>query len=208
MSGHRSGDDAFEAVRPRLHGIAYRMTGSVGDADDLCQEAWIRWSAADRATVRDPEAFLVTVTTRLALDRLRSARHRRETYVGPYLPEPVVANLQPADTTTLDQPRIFVSWLNSWRPAERVDLLIRMGAALRDLGDVLAGRNALVDAAIAAEARGDRRSVATALALGAGMAYVLAARRTHTTRQKVVVGALVLAMLAVVWAELAVGLFR
>ena len=87
MSGHRSGDDAFEAVRPRLHGIAYRMTGSVGDADDLCQEAWIRWSAADRATVRDPEAFLVTVTTRLALDRLRSARHRRETYVGPYLPD-------------------------------------------------------------------------------------------------------------------------
>ena len=66
------------------------MTGSISDADDLCQEAWIRWAAQDRSDVDDADAYLVTVVTRLALDRLRSAQHRRETYVGPYLPEPVV----------------------------------------------------------------------------------------------------------------------
>jgi RNA polymerase sigma-70 factor (ECF subfamily) len=87
-SGAEAAD--FERLRPRLHGIAYRMTGSVSDADDLCQEAWIRWAGTDRVAVRDAEAFLVTVVTRLALDRLRSAHRRRETYVGPYLPEPVV----------------------------------------------------------------------------------------------------------------------
>lgn len=80
----------FEALRPRLHGVAYRMTGSVADADDLCQEAWLRWSAVDHDGVRDPEAYLVRVVTRLAIDRARSAVARRETYVGPWLPEPVV----------------------------------------------------------------------------------------------------------------------
>ncbi|MFG1610825.1 RNA polymerase sigma-70 factor [Actinoplanes sp. NPDC049265] len=80
---------AFQEVRPRLFGIAYRMLGSVGEADDLVQDVWLRWQGTDRDEVRNPGAFLATVTTRLAVNELRSARVRRETYVGPWLPEPV-----------------------------------------------------------------------------------------------------------------------
>lgn len=80
----------FEQLRPRLGGVAYRMTGSVTDAEDICQECWLRWAAVDHEQVRDPEAFLVSVVTRLAIDRHRSAAARRESYVGPYLPEPLV----------------------------------------------------------------------------------------------------------------------
>ena len=83
----------FEALRPRLFGIAYRMTGSVADAEDLCQEAWVRWSALDAETVREPEAYLVRTISNLSIDRLRSAQHRREAYVGPSLPEPLVEQI-------------------------------------------------------------------------------------------------------------------
>ncbi len=82
--------EAFEALQPRLHGIAYRMTASVADAEDLCQETWLRWQAVDVTTVNNAEAYLVSVVTRLSIDRLRSAAHRRENYIGPYLPEPIV----------------------------------------------------------------------------------------------------------------------
>lgn len=81
-------DVAFERARPRLQAVAYGMLGEVGEAEDAVQDAWLRWSATDPAEVRDAEAFLVTVVTRLAIDRLRSARARREAYVGPWLPEP------------------------------------------------------------------------------------------------------------------------
>ena len=90
--------DEFAAVRERLHGIAYRMTGSVSDADDIVQEAWLRWSRADRAEIDSVDAWLVRVTTNLAIDRSRSIATRRETYVGPYLPEPLVeSGSRPAD---------------------------------------------------------------------------------------------------------------
>ena len=75
--------EEFEALRPRLFGVAYRMTGSVVDAEDVCQEAWLRWRAADRSDVTTPEAYLVRMVTNLAIDRLRSAQHRREQYVVP-----------------------------------------------------------------------------------------------------------------------------
>jgi RNA polymerase sigma-70 factor (ECF subfamily) len=81
--------DAFEACRPRLLGVAYGMLGDRGEAEDVVQDAWLRFH--DQEGVRNAEAFLVTVTTRLAMDRLRSARARRETYVGPWLPEPIVS---------------------------------------------------------------------------------------------------------------------
>lgn len=81
--------DEFEAFRPRLFGLAYRMTASVADAEDICQDTWVRWQGVDPASVRSSEAFLVSVATRLAIDRLRSATQRRETYVGPWLPEPL-----------------------------------------------------------------------------------------------------------------------
>jgi len=85
----------FMSVRPRLFGIAYRMLGSASEAEDLLQEAWVRWQTYDRATVVNPAAFLATTTTRLAINALDSARVRRETYIGPWLPEPVDTSADP-----------------------------------------------------------------------------------------------------------------
>ncbi|MFG1960461.1 RNA polymerase sigma-70 factor [Nonomuraea sp. NPDC049028] len=85
----------FAGVRPRLFGIAYRMLGSATEAEDLVQDVWLRWQAYDRATVDNPAAFLATTITRLALNAAQSARARRETYVGPWLPEPVDTSADP-----------------------------------------------------------------------------------------------------------------
>jgi RNA polymerase sigma-70 factor (ECF subfamily) len=80
----------FEALRPELTGLAYRMCGSIADAEDVIQEAWLRWHDVAHVTVRSPKAFLLRITMRLCLDRAKSARNRREHYVGPWLPEPIV----------------------------------------------------------------------------------------------------------------------
>lgn len=87
--------EVFQQHRPVLDGVAYRMLGRVADAEDVVQEAWLRWSKADREQVREPRGYLVRVTTRLALDRLRQAQARREAYVGSWLPEPLVTDLLP-----------------------------------------------------------------------------------------------------------------
>ncbi|MFE3329702.1 RNA polymerase sigma-70 factor [Streptomyces sp. NPDC059176] len=87
-----SATDVFEAHRPVLTGVAYRMLGRFADAEDVVQEAWLRWAADDRADVREPRGYLVRVTTRLAIDRLRQVQSRRESYVGPWLPEPVATD--------------------------------------------------------------------------------------------------------------------
>jgi RNA polymerase sigma-70 factor, ECF subfamily len=79
----------FEAHRDRLFGVAYRMTGSVADAHDICQDAWLRWQGVEHASIDNAEAYLVRVVTRLAIDRANSATARREGYVGMYLPEPL-----------------------------------------------------------------------------------------------------------------------
>ncbi|HET6354066.1 RNA polymerase sigma-70 factor [Streptomyces sp.] len=84
--------DVFEEHRPVLTGVAYRMLGRVADAEDVVQEAWLRWSAVDRSEVREPRGYLVRITTRLAIDRLRQAQSRREAYVGPWLPEPLATD--------------------------------------------------------------------------------------------------------------------
>ncbi|WP_433675768.1 RNA polymerase sigma-70 factor [Microbacterium gorillae] len=86
----------FNAHRRRLFGIAYRMLSTVADAEDIVQETWIRWQNTDRAAIREPVAFLTTVTTRLAINVLQSSRSRRETYIGPWLPEPVNTEDDPA----------------------------------------------------------------------------------------------------------------
>ena len=86
---------AFEQHRRLLFTVAYQMLGSVADAEDVVQDAWLRWSAADRTSVADPRAYLVRITSRLALDRLGSARSRRESYVGPWLPEPLLTGGAP-----------------------------------------------------------------------------------------------------------------
>jgi RNA polymerase sigma-70 factor (ECF subfamily) len=129
MNAPDAGTEEFEALRPRLFGIAYRMTGSVGDAEDACQDAWLRWQRVDRDTIDNAEAYLVRIVTRLALDRLQSAQRRRETYVGPYLPEPLIADdeaAQPevaaelADSLTF----AFLVLLDELAPKERAVLLL------------------------------------------------------------------------------------
>jgi RNA polymerase sigma-70 factor (ECF subfamily) len=85
----------FSAVRPRLFGIAYRMLGTVADAEDIVQDTWERWQRTDRSEVREPAAFLATAATRLAINQATSARARRETYIGPWLPEPVDTTADP-----------------------------------------------------------------------------------------------------------------
>ncbi|MEV8585372.1 RNA polymerase sigma-70 factor [Streptomyces sp. NPDC051180] len=106
MSTHTPTDsltDLFEEHRPMLLGVAYRMLGRTADAEDVVQEAWLRWTAQERADVREPRAFLVRITTRLAVDRLRHVQSRRESYVGPWLPEPVVTDFGPAAPDTAER---------------------------------------------------------------------------------------------------------
>lgn len=86
---------AFTQARPRLFGIAYRILGSAADAEDAVQETWVRWQLCDRAAVREPMAFLATATTRIAINVLHSARVRRETYMGAWLPSPVDTSSDP-----------------------------------------------------------------------------------------------------------------
>src|SRR3954454_6605490 len=85
----------FAGVRPRLFGIAYRMLGSVTDAEDLVQDVWLRWQTSDRSAVMNPAAYLATAITRLAINASQSARARRETYIGPWLPEPLDTSADP-----------------------------------------------------------------------------------------------------------------
>ncbi|PSJ65704.1 sigma-70 family RNA polymerase sigma factor [Kumtagia ephedrae] len=97
--GHADAAASFDPLRPKLIRVAYRMLGSVADAEDVVQEAFIRWMGAERGAVREPEAFLRRTVTRLCLDQLKSARRKRETYVGPWLPDPVVEEEEEEDVT-------------------------------------------------------------------------------------------------------------
>jgi RNA polymerase sigma-70 factor (TIGR02957 family) len=118
---------AFDRHRKLLFTVAYQMLGSVADAEDVVQDAWLRWSAADRGNVVDPKAFLVRTTSRLALDRLGSARSRRETYVGPWLPEPLLTEPGPEDAVELgEQVSLAVLVvLETLSPVERAVFVLR-----------------------------------------------------------------------------------
>ena len=119
---------SFEPYRRRLLGLAYRMLGSMADAEDAVQETYLRWHGADRDQVSDPRAFLMTMTTRICLDMLNSARARREEYVGPWLPEPVVdtAALAPDRHTELaeDLSIALLLTLDRLSPLERAAFLL------------------------------------------------------------------------------------
>ncbi len=113
--------DTFVALRPQLLSLAYRMLAATGDAEDIVQEAWLRWQSVDDSTVNNPRAWLNAAVGRLCLDRLKSARHRRETYSGPWLPEPV------ATDTPIDRESIslaFLVLLERLTPVERAAFLM------------------------------------------------------------------------------------
>ncbi len=112
--------ETFDPLRPKLVRVAYRMLGSVADAEDAVQEAFIRWMKADRSQVREPEAFLRRTVTRLCLDQLKSARRNRETYIGPWLPDPVVENEEEVDDVTLP----LMLALERLSPLERAAFLL------------------------------------------------------------------------------------
>ena len=116
--------DVFESQRPRLTRLAYRMLGSLADAEDAVQDAWLRWTRADPGEVNDPAAWLVRATTRLCLDRLRAARAAREAYKGPWLPEPLIED--PADPVERaeDISVAFLLALERLSPLERAVLIL------------------------------------------------------------------------------------
>jgi RNA polymerase sigma-70 factor (ECF subfamily) len=156
MSGGRaqtagSAAESFEPVRPRLARIAYRMLGSVADAEDVVQEAFLRWHGTERSGIDNAEAYLVRVTTRLCLDVLKSARRRRETYVGPWLPEPVVeAEADLADDVTL--PLLLA--LERLSPLERAAFLLHdvFGMAFEEVAGAI-GRDPAAARQLASRAR-------------------------------------------------------
>ncbi|OAN56122.1 sigma-70 family RNA polymerase sigma factor [Sphingobium sp. TCM1] len=140
----------FDPLRPRLIRVAYRMLGSVADAEDMVQEAFIRWMGADRAAVREPEAFLRRTVTRLCLDQLKSARVQRETYVGPWLPEPLVEEEEEEDDVALP----LMLALERLSPLERAAFLLHDVFGL-DFEEVAAtvGRDSAACRQLAARAR-------------------------------------------------------
>jgi RNA polymerase sigma factor (sigma-70 family) len=113
----------FERHRSRLFSLAYRMLGSLADAEDVVQEAYLRWQEAPETEVRSPKSYLSAVVTRLSIDRLRSARAQREDYVGPWLPEPLLSERveDAGDPTELDESlsMAFLVLLESLNPVER-----------------------------------------------------------------------------------------
>ncbi len=116
----------FEALRGRLFGLAYRMLGSRADAEDMVQEAYVRWHQAAQESIENPEAWLVTATTRLAIDRLRRLKTEREAYVGPWLPEPIVTDDPPDRHLELadDLSIAFLAVLERLAPEERAAFLL------------------------------------------------------------------------------------
>jgi len=120
---------SFETFRPRLLGLAYRLLGSSTDAEDLVQDAWLRWHQADRSAIRDLEAWLVTATTRLGIDRLRSARAERSSYPGPWLPEPLSIDDAPGPEQQADVSSqvslAFLALLEKLGPEERAAFLLK-----------------------------------------------------------------------------------
>ncbi|MCE3288717.1 MAG: polymerase sigma factor SigJ [Caulobacter sp.] len=147
--------ETFEAQRPRLKRLAYRMLGSVSEAEDVVQDAWLRWDRAGE-TAQEPAAWLAQTTTRLCLDRLKSARSRRETYVGPWLPEPLIEE-EPVDPLERaeDVSVAFLLALERLSPLERAVFLLH-DVFDQDYGQVAAalGRDEAACRQLASRARG------------------------------------------------------
>jgi len=145
-----SGAEVFEAHRDFMFAVAYRMLGAVQDAEDAVQDAWLRWSAAPRSEVASPRAYLARIVVSAALDRLRSARARREAYIGPWLPEPLLteARPDPAERAELAE-SVSVAMLvvlESLAPAERAVFVLRevFGFSYAEIGAALGRSDAAV----------------------------------------------------------------
>ncbi|MFJ7017917.1 sigma-70 family RNA polymerase sigma factor [Streptomyces sp. NPDC101117] len=132
---------AFHQHRRLLFSVAYRVLGSAADAEDAVQDAWIKWSGADRSQVADPKAYLTRIVSNLALERLRSARHKRETYVGPWLPEPVLT-AGDASEAVLDAESVSMAMLvvlETLSPLERAVFVLKevFGFSHAEIGEAL-----------------------------------------------------------------------
>jgi RNA polymerase sigma-70 factor (ECF subfamily) len=138
---HDDGLSAFMSVRRRIFAIAYRMLGSAAEAEDIVQDVWVRWQTADRSLVRDAAAFLVTTTTRLAINVMQSARSRRETCVGPWLQEPVDTDSDPRAVAEQHQALAcgVLRLVETLTPTERAAYILReaFDYAYRDIANVL-----------------------------------------------------------------------
>src|SRR5215204_3912659 len=134
----------FDEHRALLISVAYRILGSVTDAEDTVQEAWLRWSGVNTSDVRDPRAFLVRVTTRLAIDRLRRATTLRESYVGPWLPEPILTGRDVAEDVALAESvnMAMLVVLETLSPLERAVFVLReaFGMSYAEIANVLGRR--------------------------------------------------------------------
>ncbi|NUB26578.1 sigma-70 family RNA polymerase sigma factor [Azospirillum brasilense] len=146
-------DPSFFENRPDLIRLAYRMLGSVADAEDVVQDAYLRWLATDRETVRQPAALLRTIVTRLCLNELKSARRRRETYIGPCLPEPIVDMWESDSIDDITLPLMIA--LERLSPLERAAFLLHdvFGMEFDDVANAI-GRDAAACRKLASRARG------------------------------------------------------
>ncbi|RJL33197.1 RNA polymerase sigma-70 factor [Bailinhaonella thermotolerans] len=179
--------DEFEAHREHLWAVAYRILGTVGDAEDAVQETWLRWERADRDAVDNARAFLTTTVSRVCYDLLGSARARRETYVGEWLPEPIVsAEPTPEERAELDESVevALLAMMERLTPAERTSLVLHdvFSLPFEQVAEVV-GRSPEAVRGLASRARrrvrehGPRRTVDVATRRKAVEAFVGAATR-------------------------------
>jgi RNA polymerase sigma-70 factor (ECF subfamily) len=164
----------FDPLRPKLTRVAYRMLGSVADAEDVVQEAFLRWREADLATVLQPEAFLRRVVTRLCLDQLKSARRRREAYVGPWLPEPLV-EAEASEDEVEDVTLPLMLALERLSPLERAAFLLHdvFGAPFEEVAETL-GRAPAAVRQLASRARTHVRAARPRFSLPPGRGLEIA----------------------------------
>ncbi len=147
-AGRSEAARVFDGHRGLLVSVAYRVLGSITDAEDAVQEAWLRWSGVDHSRIDDPRAFLVRVTTRLAIDRLRRVKARRESYVGPWLPEPILTGQGPAENAAMAESvsMAMLVVLETLSPLERAVFVLReaFGMPHAEIADVLGRREGAV----------------------------------------------------------------
>jgi len=187
-----AGTDAFAAARPRLVRLAYRMLGSVAEAEDVAQDAWLRWRGADSQAIADPTGWLVRTATRLCIDRLRAARTQREAYRGPWLPEPLIEDLASDPVERAEEVSVaFLLALERLSPLERAVFLLHevFDEDYDAIGSVL-GRSPAACRQLAVRAREHVRAARPRFAVSQEAAsrlvgaFIDAARRSDLTALK------------------------